>query len=203
MASSSSRGVSPSMRCGDAVFINKGSVEYVAKFGGKFVGQTGLHEEACAALTLRPFAQRRGRVSSEQDDRNISRSGVALQIVNQLPPVTTSQGEVRDDDVWVEFPSPAASLGTISNPDYVEIKPAEALDVQLTRVVVIVDDKDQRSGRAISGTTTVHAAAWYLNRKEESRLLGTRTAVGQVADVHSLRPARQPVVATPPRSVWR
>jgi hypothetical protein len=95
-------------------------------------------------------------VSGEQDDRNVSRSPVTPEIVHQLPPVTASQREIRDDDVRATFTRLTASLLTINSPDGLETEQAKALDVELTRVVVIVDDEYQRPGRPVPETTVVH-----------------------------------------------
>jgi hypothetical protein len=40
---------------------------------------------------LGAFSQRRCSVAGEQDDRNVSRSWLALQILNQLPSLTATQ----------------------------------------------------------------------------------------------------------------
>jgi hypothetical protein len=105
---------------------------------------------------LGAFSQRWSSVASEHNHRDVSRSRLALQVLNQLPSVTVAQREVRDDDVRMRFPSPAVGLVAISGPDCFETEKDKALDVKFTRVVVIVDDKYQRSGRRVPGTTAVH-----------------------------------------------
>jgi hypothetical protein len=108
---------------------------------------------------LGAFSQRRCSVASEQHDRNASRSWVALQILNQLPSLTATQGQVCDDDVGMKIPRSAVSLLAISGPDCLETESDKALDVQLSRIVVIVDDEYQRSGRRVPGTTAIH---WFV-----------------------------------------
>jgi hypothetical protein len=133
-----------------------GPVEYVSNFGRKFIRQTWLHEEPGTALMLGAFSQRWSRVAGEHDDRYVSRSRLALQALNQLPSVTVAQRQVRNDDVRTRFPSPAVGLVAISGPDDFETEKDKALDVKLTRVVVVVDDKYQRSGRRVPGTPAIH-----------------------------------------------
>jgi hypothetical protein len=87
------------------------------------------------------FSQRRRIVAGEQDDGNVSRSSLALQNLNQLPSLTATQREVRDDDVRAKIPRLAVALLAISGPDCLETESNKALDVQFTRVVVIVDDE--------------------------------------------------------------
>src|SRR4030095_13541761 len=95
---------------------------------------------------LGAVSQRRCSVAGEQHDRNASRSWLPLQILNQLPSLTTTQGQVCDHDVRMKIPSSAVSLLAISGPECLETEGDKALDVQLTRIVVIVDDEDQTSG---------------------------------------------------------
>jgi len=114
---------------------------------------------------LGAFSQCWSRVPGEQDDRNVSRSRLALQILNQLPSVTVAQCEVGDDDVRVIIPSAAVGLVAISGSDCLETEKDKALDVQLTRIVVIVDHEDQRSGRRVPGTTAIHGS--YSGKKLE------------------------------------
>ena len=87
------------------------------------------------------FSQRWCSVAGEQNDRNLSSSRVALQIVNELPSLTATQREVRHDDVRVKIPSPAVGLLAIGRLDCLETERDKALDVQFTCVVVIVDDE--------------------------------------------------------------
>ena len=117
------------------------AIEYVPKSGRKFVGQAWLHEEPGTALMFGAFSQRRRIVAGEHDDGNVSRSRLALQILNQLPSLTATQGEVGDDDVRMKVPSSAVSLLAISGFERLETESDKALDVQFTRVVVIVDDE--------------------------------------------------------------
>ena len=56
----------------------------------------------------------------------------------------------------MNFPSPSASLLTISSSDCLETKQGQALDVQLTHVVVIVDDEYQLSGWPVREARTTH-----------------------------------------------
>jgi hypothetical protein len=135
-----------------------GPIEYVSNFGRKFIRQTWLHEERGTALMLGAFSQRWSSVAAEQDDRYVSRSRLALQTLNQLPSVTVAQREVRHDDVRMKFPSPAVGVLAISGPDCVETERDKAQDVKFTRVVVIVDDEYQRSGRGVPGTTAIHGS---------------------------------------------
>ena len=118
-----------------------GPVKYLPQFCRKFIGQTRLHEECSTALTLGAFAQLRFRVASEQDDRNVSRSRFAFEILNELPSVTARQRQVRDDDVRMRFQGPATGLRTISGRDGPETPKSKARDVQFTGVVVVVDDE--------------------------------------------------------------
>ncbi len=108
---------------------------------------------------LGAFSQRRSSVAGEHHDRYVSRSRLALQALNQLPSVTVAQGQVRDDDVRMKIPSSAVGLLAISGPDCFETEKDKALDVKFTRVVVIVDDKYQRPGRRVPGTTAIH---WFV-----------------------------------------
>jgi hypothetical protein len=138
--------------------MHNSPLEYVPQFGRKFVGKTWLHEETGTAFLLGTLAHRRCGVAGDYHNWNVSRSRVALQLLNQLPSVTVSQRELRDDDVGVKFPSPAASLLTISSRDCLETKQGKTLDVQVTRVVVILDDEYQRSGRPVPRTAAIH---WF------------------------------------------
>jgi hypothetical protein len=133
-----------------------GLVEYVPQFGRKFIGQTWLHEERGAALTLRAFAQLRFSVAGEQDDRNVSRSRLALQVLNELPSVGASEGQVRDHNVWVRFLSLAIGMRTVTRRDRLETGSGKACDVHFTGVVVVVDDQYQRPGGDVAPVTAVH-----------------------------------------------
>jgi hypothetical protein len=115
---------------------------------------------------LGALSQRWRSVASEQDDGDVSRSRVALQIVNQLPSITAAQRQVRNDDVWVKFPCATAGLLTIGGVDCFETERDKALNVKLTRVVVVVDDEYQRSGRRVPRATAVH---WLVLALKKSR----------------------------------
>ena len=117
---------------------------------------------------LGAFSQRRCSMAGEQHDRNGPRSWLALQILNQVPTVTATQREVRDDYVWMEIPSPAVCLLAISGLDCLETESDKALDVQFTRVDVIVDDEYQRSGRRGPGTTAIHGC-YGLKKIEDNK----------------------------------
>ena len=97
-----------------------GPFEHVPKFGRQFVGKTWLHEETGTALLLGAFPQRGFVVAREQNNWNLSRSCVALQIVKQLPSVTAGQREVRDDDVGVAIEGLAVGGAGIGGRDRVE-----------------------------------------------------------------------------------
>jgi len=103
-------------------------------------------------------------VAGEQDDRYVSRSRLALQILNQLPSVTVAQLEVGDDDVRTILPSAAVGLIAITGSDCPETEKDKALDVQFTRVVVIVNHEYQRSGRRLPGTA-IHGS--YSGKKSK------------------------------------
>src|SRR5690242_2681844 len=75
---------------------------------------------------LGAFSQRWSRVASEHNDRYVSRSRLALEVLNQLPSVTVAQREVRDDHVWMRFPSPPVGLVAISGPDCFETEEDKA-----------------------------------------------------------------------------
>jgi hypothetical protein len=90
--------------------------------------------------------------------------GSRFQILNQLPSVTVAQREVGDHDVRVIIPSAAVGLVAITGSDCPETEQDKALDVQFTRVVVIVDHEYQRSGRRLPGTT-IHGS--YSGKKSE------------------------------------
>jgi len=107
---------------------------------------------------LGAFSQCWSRVCGEQDDWNVSRSRLALQILNQLPSVTVAQRQVGDDDVRMIIPGAAVGLVAISGADCFKTEQGKALDVQFTRVVVIVDHEDQRSGRRVPGMTAIHGS---------------------------------------------
>ena len=94
-------------------------------------------------------------MSGEQDHRNVSRSRVTLQILNQLPSVTASEREVGDDDIWVKFPSPLAGLLSIRGFDCRETEQAKALDVHVPSVGMIVDVADVRDARKPSFRLTI------------------------------------------------
>ena len=70
--------------------MNGGPLEHVPKSGREFVGQTWLQEETGTALTLGALSYARRSIAGEQDDRNLSRSRLALQVVNQLPSVAAA-----------------------------------------------------------------------------------------------------------------
>ena len=125
-------------------FMNDGPLEHVPKLGRKLVGQTWLHEETGTTLVLGAFSQGWRSMTGEQDDRNVSSSRLALQILNELPSVTATQREVGDDDVRVKIPSPAVGLLGVGRRDCLETESPKALDAQFTRVVVIVDDEHHR-----------------------------------------------------------
>ena len=124
--------------------MNDAPVEHVSKSCRKFVGQTWLDEEAGTALTLGAFSQRSFVVTGQQNDGNRSSSCLGLQIVKQLPAVAATQRQVRYDDVRVRIPSLAVSLVRVGRRDCVESESRKALDIQLARVVMIVDDEHQR-----------------------------------------------------------
>jgi hypothetical protein len=98
-------------------------------------------------------------MAGKQDDWDVSRLRFALQILNELPSVTSRQGQVRDDDVWVRFPRLAKSLFTVTRRDRLETQGGKTHDVQLTGIVVIVDDEHQRPGRNPSRVTAVHGVS--------------------------------------------
>jgi hypothetical protein len=122
---------------------------------------------------LGAFSQRWSSVAGEQDDRYVSRSRLALQALNQLPSVTVAQREVRDDDVRMKFPGPAVGLLAISRLDCLEAERGKALDVHFARVVVIVDDEYQRSGRRVPGTTAIHG--FVCPRKNPRKKISPRS----------------------------
>ena len=62
-------------------------------------------------------------MADEQDDRDVSRSQLALQILNQLPSVTVAQREVGDDDVRVIVPRTA--VGLVASPAPIAPKPKQ------------------------------------------------------------------------------
>jgi len=144
--------------------MNIGPTQYVPDFGRKFIRQTWLHEERRTALMLGAFSQRWIRVAGEQDDRYVSRSRLALQILNQLPSVTVAQREVGDHDVRMIVASAAVSLVAITGSDCPETEKDKALDVQFTRVVVVVNHEYQRSGRRLPGTA-IHGS--YSGKKSK------------------------------------
>jgi len=57
----------------------------------------------------------------------------------------------------------AAALGESS--DGIETEKEKALDVQLTRVVLIVDHEYERSPRRVRGTTAIHGSYSVKNSK--------------------------------------
>jgi hypothetical protein len=134
----------------------KGPVEYVPQFGRKFVGQTRLHEERGAALTVGAFTQLRFRVAGEQDDRNVSSSRFVFEILNELSSITAGQGQVRNDNVRTRFPGPATGLRTVSRCNRLETQSGKARNVQFTGVVVVVDDEYQGPRRNVARATPVH-----------------------------------------------
>lgn len=70
--------------------MNNSPVENLPKFGRKVIGETRLHDERGAALTFGAFAQRWRSVACEQDDWDIPRSRLALQVLNELPSVSAA-----------------------------------------------------------------------------------------------------------------
>ena len=105
---------------------------------------------------LSAFSQRWCGVAGKQDDGNVSRSRVTLEILNQLPSITGTQRQVRHDDVRVKTPSPAVGLFAIGGLDCLETERGKTMDVKFTRVVVIVDDEYQRLRRNVARATAVH-----------------------------------------------
>ena len=74
---------------GNAI-TNDGPVEHLPKCVCQVVGEKRLHEETGAALVLGAFSQGCRSVASEQDDRNVSSSRLALQILDQLPSISAT-----------------------------------------------------------------------------------------------------------------
>ena len=72
------------------------------------------------------FSQRWFSVAGKQDDRDVSRSRLTVQLLNQLPSVSATQRQVRDDDVWVKIPRSTVSLLTIGSRDGLETQCDEA-----------------------------------------------------------------------------
>ena len=122
---------------------------------------------------LGAFSQRWSTVAGEQDDRYVSRSRLALQVLNELPAVTVAERQVGDDDVRMNFPCPAAGFPAISSPDCLETEQDKALDVELTRVVVIVYDEYQWSDWRVPGTAAIHGFV-YPSKKPKGENIATQ-----------------------------
>ena len=91
-------------------FMTNGPVEYCRSSAASSSGKHGFTKNAGTSFPLGAFSQRLSRVAGEQDDRDVSRSRLALQILNELPSVTATQRQIGDDDVRVRFPGTSGGL---------------------------------------------------------------------------------------------
>jgi hypothetical protein len=149
--------VSPSVGRSHA-FMNNRPVDYLAKFDGKRIGKARLRKERGTACTPSAFPHGWSNVACEHDDWDIPCSRLALQILNELPSVSDGQRQLRDDDIWARFPRLAKRLFTVARIDRLETEGGQASDVQVTSIVVLVDDEDQRPRRNAFRVTAVHGA---------------------------------------------
>src|ERR1043166_4932140 len=96
-------------------------VEHLTKAGSEFIRQARSGKERGESAALRTFAKGSLIVAAHGDDGNVSRPGVVLQILEELPAVAIRHREISDDNVRVNLPRAAIRLGpvcaeTTSNP---------------------------------------------------------------------------------------
>lgn len=122
-------------------------VEQVSKLDRQFVWQARLDEKPRAALGLCTFSEGPFCVRCEHDYRDVTRPRLFPQLLKEIPYVAVAQRGNRKDNVRVRLPGAPAGFRTAVYPHRLEPQSGEPRDIHLARVVVAIDDQNERAQR--------------------------------------------------------
>ena len=132
------------------------SVEHVPKFCREFIRQARFRKKGCETVTLRTFPQGSLNEAAHRNNGNIACAGVPSQIVEKLPAIAVRHRQIRHDNVRVYLPRMAKGFSTICDRDDLETRRRKRKGIEHARVLVPLDDEDERSRRRVSRAAAVH-----------------------------------------------
>jgi hypothetical protein len=122
--------------------------QYPLKNVRKFLGQAGFDEDGRTSNSLCVGCNRGIDVTGENDDRDLTRGRIVLDVLNQLPPApTVNELEIGDNGVRVFALELSQGAVEVGGGERTIPGKRETERVHLERVSAVVNQKDRGMGR--------------------------------------------------------